>query len=537
MRTSLITLAVALCLTAGCSDDTTESNADAAATTDAGGDTGVKADAATTADEVATDKGKVKGTVKTGYREFLGIPYAKAPKGKLRWKKPEAPDAWSKTRDATKFGARCHQIDLAGAGSTTPMDEDCLFVNVWTPHPLPSKPSQVMVWIHGGGFVIGSADMPTYSGAKLAAKTNTVVVSMNYRLGPLGFLAHSSLGEGAGNFGMLDQQAALRWVQKNIAAFGGDPKNVTIFGESAGSISVGVHQAMGGSKGLFHRAIMQSGGLSETLTSKVKSNAQGQDLAKKLTCDTAKDVLDCLRGKTADAVLKALPLKTGFFFGTGASWGPTIDGIVLTDQPMKLVRDGKGNKVPLLIGSNADEGTLFLFLAGLMGLTPANYTITLKAIFGAKAADVEKEYPVSAYASAAYALADLLGDLAFVCTARRSARAVVASGQAAYVYHFTVEPSFSLLKWLKAYHSAEIPFVFGSAQSLTKDEETLSLRMMGFWSSFAQIGTPNHPKTNDWPKYDKAGDEHMVLGLKLSTGKNLKQKKCDFWDKLGTGGI
>ncbi len=535
MRTSFILIAVALCLVTGCSDDTTESKTDSGVSTDAGGDSGVKADASTAADEVITDKGKIKGSVKTGYREFLGIPYARAPKGKLRWTKPEPPDAWTKTLVTTKFGNQCPQIALVGAGSGSPMDEDCLFVNVWTPHPALTKAAPVMVWIHGGAFVTGSADLATYNGAKIAAKTNTVVVSLNYRLGPLGFLAHPSLGEGAGNFGMLDQQAALRWVQKNIAAFGGDPKNVTIFGESAGSVSVGAHQAMAGSKGLFHKAIMQSGGLSQTLNARAKAETQGKELAKKLACDTAKDVLTCMRGKSADAVKKALPMKSGFFFGAGATWGPVIDGKVLTGQPLKLVKDGKGNKVPLLIGSNADEGTLFLFLAGLMAMTPAAYTTSLKAAFGAKAADVEKEYPVSAYASAAYAFADVLGDLAFVCPSRATARAVSATGQDAYLYHFTVEPSFSLLKWLKAYHSAEIQFIFESATSFTKAEQTLSSRMMGYWSSFARGGTPNGPKSNDWPKFNKAGDEHMVLGLTPGKSKNLKQKKCDFWDKLGAG--
>ena len=541
MRIIHISLACLVLCLAGCSD-TTDPAADAAATIDsgpageAGGDVGVNPDGSTTGDEVTTDTGKVKGTLKTGYREFLGIPYAQPPVGDLRWKAPQPAKAWTTALATTKLGPSCPQIPVVGLGVPNDYAEDCLTLNVWTPHPAPAKAAPVMVWIHGGGFIMGGAAAATYDGGKIATRTGTVLVSLNYRLGPLGFLAHSSLGEGSGNFGILDQQAALQWVQKNIAAFGGDPKNVTIFGESAGSISVGVHQGSPGSKGLFHRAVMESGGLGETLTTKTKAETQGKELVTKLSCAAASDPLKCLRGKKADDVVNALPLKKGFFFGAGASWGPTIDGKVLPDQPMKMVQDGKANKVPVMLGTNQDEGTLFLFLAGLMGLTSAQYTATVTLIFGLKTADVLKEYPVASYTSPALALADLLADLAFICPTRRSARALTAAGQSAYVYHFTVKPSFSLLAWLGAYHSAEIPFVFGNATKFTKEEEALSGKMMGFWTTFASSGDPNDPKSSTlWPKYDKTSDQHQVLGLKLSTGKELKQKKCEFWDKLGTG--
>ncbi len=544
MRLLFIALAATLCL-AGCSD-TTDVTIDSAVTpdtgpakeggvTEAGGDGTKQPDGATAADEVTTDKGKVKGTIKTGYREFLGIPYAKPPLKDLRWKKPAPADAWATVKDATKVGPSCPQVPISGLGVPNNYSEDCLTLNVWAPNPAPAKPAPVMVWIHGGGFTVGGSALATYNGAKIASKTGTVLVSINYRLGPLGFLALPSLGEGSGNFGILDQQAALAWVQKNIAAFGGDPKKVTIFGESAGSVSVGVHQASPGSKGLFHRAVMESGGLGETLTTKAKAETQGKQLVTKLKCDTAKDLMTCMRGAKADDVIKALPLKKGFFFGAGASWGPVVDGKVLPDQPMKVVKDGKGNKVPLIIGTNKDEGTLFLFLAGLMSMTSAQYTTSVTALFTIKAADVLKEYPVSAYTSASLAFADLLGDLAFVCPTRRTARALTAAGGTAYVYHFTVKPTFSLLPWLGAYHAAEIGFVFGNATKFSKEEQALSGKMMGFWTTFAQSGDPNDPKSSTlWPKYDKTGDAHQVLGLKLSTGKNLKQKKCDFWDKMAT---
>ena len=532
-------IAFVLCLT-GCSD-TTDPGTDAAVTadtgpaTEAGGDTGKTPDASAAANEVTTQKGKVKGTVKTGYREFLGIPYAKPPVGELRWKKPSPAEGWTKTRDATKLGHSCPQIAIVGLGVPSDFAEDCLTLNVWTPYPAPAKAAPVMVWIHGGGFTVGGSAQTTYNGAKMAARAGTVLVSINYRLGPLGFFAHPSLGKDSGNFGVLDQQAALGWVQKNIASFGGDPKNVTIFGESAGSMSVGVHQASPGSAGLFHRAIMESGGLGETLTTKAKAETLGKELVTKLKCATDADPIKCLRGKKVDDVINALPLKKGFFFGAGASWGPVIDGKLLPEQPMKTVQDGKGNKVPVLLGTNQDEGTLFLFLAGMMALNSTQYTASVALIFGAKAAEVLKEYPVSAYTSPALAFSDLLGDMAFICPTRRSARAFTSAGQSAFVYHFTVKPTFSLLAWLGAYHSAEIPFIFGTATKFSKDEEALSGKMMGFWTTFAKSGDPNDPKSSTlWPKYDKTADAHQVLALKLSTGKGLKQKKCNFWDKLAT---
>ena len=499
---------------------------------------GTPADSAVVPGVASTERGKVKGKVGVGYTEFLGIPYAQPPVGALRWRAPLPAKSWTKTLETTKFSPSCPQIPITGLGVPDSYAEDCLTLNVWTPSLAPQKPMPVMVWIHGGGFTVGGSSQTTYNGANIARTGSIVLVSINYRLGPLGFWAHPSLGEGSGNFGVLDQQLALSWVQKNIASFGGDPKQVTIFGESAGSMSVGVHQAAPGSKDLFHRAIMESGGLGDTLISKARAETQGKEFVTKLACDTAKlasEVMTCMRGKKVDDVLKALPLKKGFFFGAGASWGPTIDGKVLPDQPMNQIKAGKGNMVPLIIGSNGDEGTLFLMLAGMMALTTAQYEAAVKVLFLTKSAEVLKEYPASGYSSAALAFADLLGDLAFVCPTRRSARALTAAGKPAYVYHFTVKPSFSLLPWLGAYHSAEIPFVFGNAK-FTTDEKMVSDKMMSYWTTFAQSGDPNDPKSSFlWPKYDKTTDPHMELGLKLTTGKKLKTARCDFWDKLGTG--
>ena len=542
-------ICAALLVTGGCSDadppaadsgvpDSNQGQPEAGAdglAPDKGDDAKKIGDGPAAGNMVTTQQGNVLGNLASGFRSFLGIPYAAPPTGKLRWEPPQAATAWTEARDATKYGFTCPQIPLVGMTPATKQNEDCLTLNVWTPWPLPASKAPVMVWIHGGGFTMGGSATATYNGAKIAQKSKTVLVSLNYRLGPLGFLAHSAIKPGSANFGILDQQAALRWVKQNIAAFGGDPNNVTIFGESAGGMSVGAHLASPASKGLFHRAAIQSGGVGETLDTLTAAQAQGTKLVQKLGCDAAQNTLDCIRGKKADDVIKALPLKAGFFFGTGASWGPLVDGVVLPKQPMTLVKDGKWNKVPLLLGTNKDEGTLFIFLGQLAAMTKVQYSAWVTSFFGAQATKVLAEYPVTGYAKPSDAMSALLADLAFHCTARRAARNIAAAGQPVYRYHFTVTPSGSLLAFLGAFHSAEIPFIFDTSLKVSTAEAALTQQMMGFWTRFAAKGDPNEAGKSTWPSYDKAKDQHLELGLKLTTGSGLRKKKCDFWDALIAG--
>lgn len=527
---SLIMVVVALI---GCSDDTTAQDTGAT-----GPDAGAP-DAAMATLKVKTSAGTLKGEFKGGARRFLGIPFAAPPVGSLRFKAPAPAAAWSGERDATKFGASCMQSKSFSLGMPNNYSEDCLFLNVFTPATAQPKGLPVMVWIHGGGFSSGGGATSMYEGSHLAGEGGVVVVSLNYRLGPLGFLAHPAVENGATNVGLLDQRAALQWVKQNIAAFGGDPNNVTLFGESAGAMSVGIHLVSLGSKGLFHRAIIQSGPPSFILPTLVASQKQGQDLALKVGCDTAKDIAACLRTAKADDLLKALPIKSAFIFGAGVSWGPTIDNTVLSGQPMKLVRAGTFNKVPLLLGSNKEEGTLFLFLGFVTKMTEAQYKALVPAIVGPVAAALAlPRYPVSAYtgtgffSAPALAFSDMFTDMAFICPSRMTAAALEKAGQPIYLYHFPVRPSSGALSFLGATHTAEIPFIFHTQGSFTAQEEALSQQMMGFWARFAAAGDPNKAGSTLWPKYTASTDSHLLLDLTVKAGSGLKKSQCDFWAPL-----
>lgn len=483
---------------------------------------------------VDTDKGRIRGTVHTTHRSFLGIPYAAPPVGQLRWKAPEPHPTWVTTRDAMKFGPSCPQE----AGMTRPNEdaEDCLTLNVWTPLRPPAKPAPVMVWIHGGGFISGGSATTTYNGSAFAVEAGSVVVTINYRLGALGFLAHPALGEGSGNFGLLDQRLALQWVKKNIAAFGGDPDNVTIFGQSAGSMSVCAHVVSPLSKGLFHRAIMQSGPCSWGFPTKQAAEAQGQKLAEKLGCDKAKDPVSCMRGKGVKEARTALALKSMMIFGDGVNWGPTIDGVNFTSQPEDAIKTGSFNKVPIVLGSNKDEGSIFLILSGLLNkLTEAEYKKTAEAFFGARAGEAVARYPASSYKNPGFALMDVIGDAGFVCPLRRNSRYFADNGVKVWHYHFTHDPSISPFAVGKAYHGCEIPFIFrprADLENLRPEERKLSAKMSGYWGRFALLGTPDSPGATSWPAATSAAPNYMEFTLSSKVGKDLKKDKCTFWDSF-----
>ena len=503
---------------------------------------------------VVTGSGPVRGTVHAASRAFLGVPYAAPPLGALRFAAPTAHPPWSKMRDAATFGPACPQVKSAmadavptgkiGAFSTS---EDCLTLNVWTPWPVPAKAAPVLVWIHGGGFTSGASSLPHIAppGRTMAEQAKVVVVSLNYRLGPLGFLAHPALGQASGNFGIQDQQAALVWVKNNIAAFGGDAGKVTLAGESAGAFSVCVHLVAAASKGLFHRAVMQSGACpqalpqnSTVLTQKVAMD-QGKSVAQKVGCDTASDVAACLRKAPLQQLLTALPIIDDFTDTTtkGASWGPNTDGVILTGQPLALVKAKTFHKLPVILGTNKNEGSVLVVAANKTKLTQAQYVAQVGKMFSVISGMVLINYPGLSYASAAAALAEMMGDLVFVCPARRTARALSAAGVKTYLYHFTTQPGYSSKNpFLGAYHTAEVPFPFATpppSLSFSPDEAKLAGQMLGYWTRFARLGDPNTAGQVVWPTYAKGTDQHMVLGTSaVTTGKALKQKQCDFWDTL-----
>lgn len=504
--------------------------------------------------------GPIVGKQQEGVWSYKGIPYAAPPVGDLRWKPPQPVSPWTEPRVCTSFGPACPQpaqaeIPYLAVGAT---DEDCLYLNVWSSAESAEERLPVMVWIHGGSFETGSGSMAVYEGQNLAAK-GVVVVTINYRLGPLGFLAHPALSaesaEGvSGNYGLLDQIAALQWVQKNVAGFGGDPTNVTVFGESAGAISILDLLVSPLAEGLFQRAIAQSGilldygfGVSTTGTLK-EAEESGAALAERLGVDQSGDVLTQLRAKTPAQLLAAAAAAAGDsgLMENGLTWKPVADGHLLPDLPTKLWAAGKRQSVPLLIGSNADEGNTFL--AGLT-VSPADFEAQMRKIFGDYAEEALALYPVAGAEDITPAFSRMLTEVGFASTARFAARSMSApaagaggtaggaspGSTSAYLYQFTRVP---LKNPLGAFHGVEIPYVFGNTGlfsalgAIEQADLDLSDAIMGYWTRFAATGDPNIEGAVPWPAYDTRSDERLVLGDTIHQGVRLYQRACDLADRV-----
>lgn len=472
-------------------------------------------------------------------RQFLGIPYAKPPVGDLRWKAPQKPDPWTAVRDATKFGKRCAQLMSPTLQNAASNDEDCLYLNVWTPLPAPKQPLPVMVWIHGGGNVNGSASEPVpfvnlgvfYSGQILAENRGVIVVSMNYRLGVFGFFGHPDLwadGGSSGNQGLLDQQMAFEWVQDNIAKFGGDPANVTIFGESAGAFDVCMHVAAPSNAGLFHRAISESGGCTTRLRTKTEAETAGVAFAKDLGC-TGADTLACLRGKAAADIMATPDVASSVEFG------PEVDTLYMPDQPRTLYDMGKVAKIPYLLGSNTDEGTLFL--PATKPMTQNDYLAVLTQIFGATgAAAVNSLYPMANFASgvpnpATAALARVIGDSRLVCPTFDSATRMAHTSTPVYMYNFDVPVPAAISTTLGATHGSELTSVFGTSPTFAADaaSKAVSDLMQRYWTNFARTGNPNAGADLNWPAFTESSNVRINFGLTPTIKNDFRAPECAFW--------
>ncbi|MGE5186941.1 MAG: carboxylesterase/lipase family protein [Acidobacteriota bacterium] len=468
--------------------------------------------------EVKTDRGMVVGQFEDGVRAFLGIPYATAP----RWRPPGEVAAWSAPRDASHYGLACPQVE---AGYHRDTGEECLNLNVWVP---PGDHLPVMLWIHGGAFIGGAGSDDLYVGANLAKRARAIVVTINYRLGPLGWASNRALAAEQGvaalpAFGLLDQRAAMRWVQRNIAAFGGDPAQVTIFGESAGGWSVCAQLAMPGSRGLFARAIIMSGACADALVfSADQANAQGDQLAAKVGC-TSGDVAACLRGKPADEIAAALPFRRGMLLPPGVWWGPIVDGRELPKVPLAAIRAGELARVPLMIGTARDEGTLHV--SGYKEVTAGELAWFVGDVFGERAAaPVVARYQRPTPKDA---LRDIVTDGIFACNTRRAARLVAARGVPVYLYEWTHAldgPPFAHA--LGPTHGVDEFFLFGvTAEGIgpSPREQPLVELTQDAWGKFAHGGEP-------WPRYD--GSRYQILDLQPAIGEHWKDDVCDFWDSL-----
>jgi len=493
---------------------------------------------------VATVAGSVRGTAGVsdgqGFRVFRGIPYAAAPVGQRRWQPPVAATPWAGVRDATESGTRCVQDTRVDPDYGRPTGEDCLNLTVWTPQGAGAEDQRpVMVWFHGGGFLNGSADI--YDARWLATRGDIVVVAVNYRLGALGFLAHPALGpaQDLGNYGLADQQAALRWVGENIAAFGGDPGKVTIAGESAGAMSVCDHLVAPESAGLFRAAILQSGpcqvqaGLSE-------AQRVSLDYAAGIGCPEAATARDCLLSLPADR-LQGGP---GYArLGTSVLSGPVTGTRRLPVSPTAVADRSPTAPVPVLIGNTADEFTLFVALTYLADGGLAPYDVLLAEAFGDQAAAVAARYPPSRYdGSEGLAYAAAVTDGVFACPIDALATGLAARAPV-YAYEFAdrpapvPEPVLAAPFEAGAGHGLELRYLFdmGGAPPLNAAQRVLSDQMIGYWSGFVATGVPAGAGLPQWPALHPDHPVRMMLdtgGLGLDTG-FAGRHECGFWGSQG----
>jgi para-nitrobenzyl esterase len=501
---------------------------------------------------VATKQGFVRGLETQNVDIFLGIPYAAPPVGDLRWKPPQPHASWSGVLNATKFGSHCAQTArVVGVSSST---EDCLFLNMYVPNGDDNGQTgggeaqsstdlggrAVMVWIHGGDLTAGESD--DFDASRLAGKGNVIVVTINYRLGVIGFLAHPALtaespNHASGNYGILDQQLALKWVQQNIRAFGGDPGNVTIFGQSAGGLSALANIASPRAAGLFHKAIVQSGAYELVLPSLATSESQGTTFAGNVGCNS--QTVRCLRSLTVQQIL-ASPISVN----------PVVDGYVLPLSLQIVAATGQFNRVPVINGSNHDEARFMIAINELAGqlVTAVEYPTAVLANFGPQAGPlVLAQYPLSAYVNADEALAAIETDASFACPARLADQALSVHVPV-FAYEFNDENAPEIFLPPVSYpygaaHESELQYFFpaedlthlaGPPQPLRADQRKLSEMMILYWTQFAKEGDPNGPQTPNWAEYAPSLDEFQSLSpLSIAAESDFASSHhCVFWATL-----
>lgn len=522
-------------------------------------DAGLEPDAAAMADAcpagampgpgtVITTRGAVAGVKDGDTWAFKGIPYAAPPVGKLRWRPPEPPPCYQGVLEAKKYGPVCPQIDSKGAVIGA---EDCLTLNLWTPVAERAvAPVPVMVFLHGGGNVQGSSSetivpgKSIYDGRRLAER-GRVVVTLNYRLGPLGFLALPGLSAESvrgvsGNYGILDQIAALQWVADNVAAFGGDPTRVMVFGESAGAVDTCTLLASPLAAGLFHAALMQSGGCTQPRLATAETAMWARVVQG--SCGGDADLVACLRRLPAEQVVAELPGSIGVgnpSIGMDpAKYGPVVDGWVLVNSPLEAIRAGTHNRVPFAIGTNGEELAAMLTVKVATEEEFQTIVQTSFAVLGQSVVDqVLDAYPVSDYPSPQDALVALYSDMRFHCPARAIARAVAGTaGVPVWRYFFTRQAE-TKQGPKPAQHGVELFYLFGTAEDIpfvqvAPADRALSEAIMGYWTRFGATGDPNGDGAVPWPAYDAATDAYLRLDAPVLAGQGVRTPQCDLFDAM-----
>jgi para-nitrobenzyl esterase len=548
LRRTLLALGAGIALTAGAL--ATAGPAAAAP----GGNGGGPAYGAQAPKVVDTADGKVRGeAVDRAYRVFEGIPFAAPPVGDLRFRPPAPVEPWRGVRDATQPGSPCPQVSSL-TNPTSSTNEDCLYLNVTTPAGLDAARSDlpVMVWIHGGSWRTGSGDR--YDASKLALEGDVVVVTVNYRLGPFGFLAQDDLSAavgsaGSGSAGLLDQQAALRWVERNIEAFGGDERNVTIFGESAGASSVCAQLASPTARGLFDKAIAQSYSCTTEYATLDEAETVGDTVAAAVGCTgDGPAVVDCLEAAPVPSLLGAWPAGGGSFVVGGSS---------LPVQPADAIASGNWNRVPVVHGNLQDENTLFTPLSIPSAqlprfLDPTNYDAILAERFGAAAPAVAQRYPLAEYGSPLRVLAAVASDTGSALSTCQhvDAHETLEETTPVWAYQFRDQGADPLLEFSGppfgfpqalypegAQHAGELPYLFPGlfGDGLTAEQQQLATTMVRYWTTFAATGDPNGRGVPAWHRYADPSD---VQGLDVASAGGVgpvdvaADADCAFWNAL-----
>ncbi len=504
---------------------------------------------------IQVDGGLISGTPVGSdgqIRAYKGIPYAAPPVGDLRWKPPQPVTGWGGVREAHQFSPVCPQpimepSILESSVATQEQSEDCLYLNVWTGAASSDERRPVMVWIHGGGFIGGSGSRPREDGAALARK-GAVLVTINYRLGPLGYLAHPELTaesehNSSGNYGVLDQIAALQWVQQNIASFGGDPNRVTIFGVSMGAASVYYLVATPLAKGLFHQAIGQSGNvfqpmahLKEAQLGVGAAEAIGVRFAADLEADEESNALEVMRGKTAQEIIDTF-YSSLFRSGRPIILRANVDGWVFSDQVYEIFARGEQNDVPVIVGSNADDGTASLRPG--QTFSQQAYQDRARRKYEHLSDEFFALYPVGSDEEAREAFLGEIRGEGFTWGMRTWARMMEIVSSEAYLYFFSRVPHRPNRENLGSYHIAEVPYVFSNLDAMDwKLEDTdvqLSRMMSDYWLNFASTGDPNGEGLPVWAPYRLEEEPYMHFGDTVEPGSDgFLNREVDFFDRYST---